>query len=124
MKYKLIEKANPQNREQKKFYASAVNIGKKDIKAISKEIAGRSSLTRGDIENVLINFIDELPTYLKDGFSVKLGDFGTMRLSLSSEGAELAKDFKSTSIKPKVVFTPGKEVKDAISKIEYVRITE
>jgi hypothetical protein len=39
-----------------------------EIKDFAKEIAGRSSLTRGDIENVLTNFIDELPTFLKLGF--------------------------------------------------------
>ncbi|MDR2816655.1 MAG: hypothetical protein LBB62_08145 [Proteiniphilum sp.] len=30
------------------------------------------------------NFLDELPTFLKIGMSIKLGDFGTLRLSLSS----------------------------------------
>lgn len=84
MKIKLVEKSNPNKREDKKWYANAVNAGTKGLKDISRDIAGRSSLTRGDIENVLSNFVDEMPKYLKDGFSIQLGELGTVRLSLSS----------------------------------------
>ena len=119
MKIKIVEKANPADRKQTKFYANAINAGKKDIRAIAKDIAGRSSLTRGDIENVLSNFLDELPKYLNDGFSVQLGYFGTMRISLSSEGAETPKKFKTESIKPKIIFTPGVELKAEMEKISY-----
>ena len=119
MKVKLIEKANPSDRKQVKLYASAINAGKKDIRAIAKDISGRSSLTRGDIENVLSNFLDELPKYLNDGYSVQLGYFGTMRVSLSSEGAETAKMFKTETIKPKIIFTPGTELKAEMEKNTY-----
>ena len=78
-----------------------------------------SSLTRGDIENVLSNFLDELPKYLNDGYSVQLGYFGTMRISLSSEGAVTAKKFKTETIKPKIIFTPGTELKAEMEKISY-----
>jgi predicted histone-like DNA-binding protein len=89
MKFKVIQKRNPAQPDAAgKWYASPVNAGKLTIKDFANEIAGRSSLTRGDIENVLINFLDELPTFLKVGMSVKLGDFGTVRLGLSSEGAD------------------------------------
>ena len=121
MKIRLVAKANPSKREEFKFYANPVNMGKKTIRDIAREIAGRSSLTRGDIENVLSNFLDELPEYLKDGFSVQLGEFGTMRLSLSSQGAPTAdpKTFPTSSIKPKVIFTPSKMLKDDLAKNSY-----
>ena len=88
MKIKLQKKKNPQKRTEEKFYANPVNLGKKTLRDIAHDIAGRSSLTRGDIENVLSNFMDCLPHYLRDGFSVQLGEFGTMRLTLSSEGLQ------------------------------------
>jgi hypothetical protein len=47
-----------------------VNAGKFTIRDFAKEIAGRSSLTRGDIENTLDNFLEELPTFLKIGMSI------------------------------------------------------
>jgi predicted histone-like DNA-binding protein len=121
MKYKVIERKNPQTPEKSgKYYANAVNAGKFTIKSFAKEIAGRSSLTKGDIENVLENFLDELPTFLKLGLSVQLGDFGTLRLSLSSEGADTPEAFKSDMIKgPKVIFTPGVDLKNALKDISY-----
>jgi predicted histone-like DNA-binding protein len=124
MKYKVIEKKNPQAPQTPgKFYANAVNAGKVTIKRFAKEIAGRSSLTKGDVENVLENFLDELPTFLKLGLSVQLGDFGTMRLSLSSEGTDTPEDFKADRIKSaKVIFTPGVDLKAALKDIAYEEV--
>ena len=122
MKIKLVERLNPIDRSKPaKLYANAVNAGKKDLKSIAKEIAGRSSLTRGDIENVICNFIDELPPLLKDGFSVQLGEFGTMHLALSSEGADTSEAFNTNSITYKVVFTPGISLKKELVDISYVK---
>ena len=119
MKIKLQKKKNPQKRTEEKYYANPVNLGKKTLRDIARDIAGRSSLTRGDIENVLSNFMDCLPHYLRDGFSVQLGEFGTMRLTLSSEGAATEKAFKTETIKPRVVFTPGRELKSELSVNSY-----
>ena len=119
MRIKLQKKKNPQKRTEEKYYANPVNLGKKTLRDIAHDIAGRSSLTRGDIENVLANFMDCLPHYLRDGFSVQLGEFGTMRLTLSSEGAATEKAFKTETIKPRVVFTPGRELKSELAANSY-----
>ena len=118
MKIKLQKKKNPQKRTEEKFYANPVNLGKKTLRDIAHDIAGRSSLTRGDIENVLANFMDCLPHYLRDGFSVQLGEFGTMRLTLSSEGAATEKAFKTETIKPRV------ELKAALRENSYETVKE
>ena len=120
MKIKLIQKQNPLDRSQPaKWYANAVNAGTKDLKAIATDIAGRSSLTRGDIENVLSNFLDRLPGYLMDGFSVKMGDLGTMRLTLSCDGSDTPETFNTASIKPKLKFVAGVDMKAEIAKTTY-----
>lgn len=120
MKYRLVQRFNPQRRNEKKWYANPVNAGKFGIKEFSKGIEGRSSLTRGDIENVLTNFTDEMPTFLKFGMSVKLGDFGTLRLTLSSEGVENKEDFHASKIKNvKVVFTPSAELRKHLENITF-----
>ena len=124
MKIKMVQRKNPQKKSEVKYYASPVNAGKKTLRDIARDIAGRSSLTRGDIENVLANFIDCLPHYLRDGFSVQLSEFGTMRLTLSSEGAETVKAFKTEKIKPRVTFTPGVELKAALRDNSYETVKE
>ena len=124
MKIKMVQRKNPQKKSEVKYYASPVNAGKKTLRDIAHDIAGRSSLTRGDIENVLSNFMDCLPHYLRDGFSVQLGEFGTMRLTLSSEGAATVKAFKTETIKPRVTFTPGVELKAALRENSYETVKE
>ncbi|MDR2969209.1 MAG: HU family DNA-binding protein [Tannerellaceae bacterium] len=127
MKYRVIERINPGDKNApKKQYASPVNAGKLTIKDLSAEIAGRSSLTRGDIENVLSNFLEQLPTFLKLGLSVQLGNFGTMRLNLQSEGVEQGKKFTGANITGvKLIFTPSVELKDSLADtpFEEVKIT-
>ena len=125
MKIKLVKRKKPGAKDDAgKLYANPVNVGKKTMHDIAKDIAGRSSLTRGDIENVLFNFIDRLPSYLRDGFSVQLGEFGTMRLTLSSEGSATVKAFKTETIKPRVTFTPGVELKAALRENSYETVKE
>ena len=121
MKFKVIQRRNPlQPAQPYKWYASPVNAGKFGIKEFSKGIEGRSSLTRGDIENVLTNFTDELPLFLKLGMSIKLGDLGTLRLTLSSEGTDNKEDFHASKIKNvKVVFTPSAELKRQLENITF-----
>ena len=66
------------------------------------------------------NLIEELPKYLIAGNSVKLGEFGTFRLSISGEGSDTKESYNASNIKSaKVVFTPGTELKKALEAIHY-----
>ena len=120
MKYKLIKRANPQKKEEQKWYASPVNNGKITKTEITKEIVNMSSLSRGDVSNVIENLLDTMPKYLLMGKSISLGEFGTLRLSFSSKGVEKTEEFKTHLIgKAKVVFTPSVEFKKALEGIKF-----
>ena len=121
MKYKVIEKVQPGNpKADKKQYASPVNAGNLTLKDLAKSIAANSSLSRGDIENVLTNFVEELPVFLKIGMSVKLGNLGTMRLNLKSEGVEKGKKFDASKINGvKIIFTPSTELKKSLEDVTF-----
>lgn len=122
MKYKLVEKANPQKREEKKWYANAVNQGTVSQREIAKNIADKSSLTVGDIANVIENLLEEMPKALVQGKSVHLEGLGTFRLSLSSEGADTEQGFTVGMIKSaKIIFTPSVEIKKILESIKYER---
>ena len=119
MKVNLVKRKNPQDKTKEKLYGNAVNLGTKTLHEISTDIAGRSSLTRGDIENVLSNFVDRIPAYLLDGFSVQMGEFGTIRISISSKGAAKAKEFNTDTIKIRVIFTPGVAFKKRLKDVAF-----
>ena len=58
-----------------------------------------------------------------DGQSVKLGELGTFRLSLSSEGCENEADFNTSKIKStKIIFSPGKFLKDNVDNVHFERV--
>ena len=121
MKYKLIQRGKPGDETApKKWYASPVKSGRSTEKNIAKEISSRSSLTAGDVMNVIQNFLDLLPNHLTDGKSVKLGDFGSFRISFSSEGVETEKEFTTDKIKGlKIIFTPSSDFKSELTKISF-----
>jgi predicted histone-like DNA-binding protein len=121
LKYKLIERGDPRDlTAPKKWYAMPVPSGKKDIRSLSNDIADISSLSRGDVSNVLTNLVEQIPKELLEGNSVSLGELGTLRIGFSSEGVAEEKDFKTTKIKNiKVIFTPGRLIKEEIQKAKF-----
>ncbi len=121
MRYKLVQKSNPvKPKDPKKWYASALHTGTITLHTLSKDIAGRSSLTAGDISNVIENLMERLPQYLIKGNSVKLGNLGTFRLSLSSEGVIKKEDFTTKKIKKtKMLFRPSTELKSELAQIKF-----
>ncbi|MGP1421958.1 MAG: HU family DNA-binding protein [Tannerella sp.] len=120
MKYKMIQRANPQDRTQIKWYAAPVNEGRVTQREIAADIVELSSLSRGDISNVIESLITIVPRYLMLGRSVNLGDLGTLRISFGSEGVDEKEVFIPSMIKGvRVVFTPSVELKNAIENIRF-----
>ena len=119
MFYRLVQKANPLDQEHKQRYATSVNAGKIDTRMIAKTLAQKSSLTTGDVINVLENLMEEIPRWLSLGYSVSLGELGTFRLSLSSQWVKEQKEFNTRTIKKKVVFLPSKSFKSELKTIPF-----
>lgn len=100
MKYKLIQKGKPGDPDApKKWYATPIKSGTITQKNLAQQISGRSSLTSGDVNNVIQNLLELLPQELIKGNSVQLGDFGTFRLSFSSDGVIQKRILPKTKLK-------------------------
>ena len=119
MFYRLVQKANPLDQEHKQRYATSVNAGKIDTRMIAKTLSQKSSLTTGDVMNVLENLMEEIPRWLSQGYSVSLWELGTFRLSLSSQWVKEQKEFNTRTIKKKVVFLPSKSFKSELKTIPF-----
>ena len=114
--FNVIERPNPLTKE-KKWYASPRLTGSRDLKSLSKDLSEVSSLSAGDVQNVIANLIDQLPKWLMEGYSVKLDGFGSFRLSFSSEGEAVKDDVTADSIKDVyVLFEPDVAIKERVSK--------
>jgi predicted histone-like DNA-binding protein len=123
MKYKLVQRVNPQDRSQVKYYAAPVidgNVSKSDV---TKEIASISSMSRGDVSNVFEGARDVAPKYVKMSKSITIGDLGTLRISFSSEGVDNPEDFNVNMIKDvRYIFTPSQELKLQLLDIHFERV--
>ena len=98
-----------------------------EVMVVAYGTAKRSSLTVGDIKNVIENFFDILPTFMLLGFTIKIDGLGTFRISFSSEGAE-TEDTKVTPDKMRsirILFRPDADLRARIlQEMEYERVTE
>jgi len=116
LQFNAVERPNPQTKE-KKWYATPRLTGKRTLKDLSEDIASVSSLSAGDVQNVIVNLIDQLPKWLMEGDSVKLDGFGTFRLSFSSTGVATRDEVTANGIKDiYVLFEPDEEIKDRVQK--------
>ncbi len=102
------------------YYANAKSIGKADREVISKIIADISTMSVVDTDASISAFLKVVPEQLANGMIVELGDFGSFRLSLSSEASETPEDVTAEKITgARVIFTPGRRFKEVLNNIRY-----
>lgn len=122
LQFNAVERPNPQTKE-KKWYASPKLTGKRDLRSLSKDLSEVSSLSAGDVQNVIINLIDQLPKWLMEGNSVKLDGFGTFRLSFSSNGVATKEEVTASNIKEiYILFEADEEIKERVKKTKVVPV--
>lgn len=122
MKFKILKRANPLDREKKLYYPAPVfgeQIGEDEL---TEEISYASSVNQSDVRSILSNLLEILPRHLMHGDSVNLEKFGIFRLSFESTGSENENDVSAQNItRPKVLFRPSTKLKNKISKTSFVR---
>ena len=125
VQYVTIARGNPQDpAAPKKYYAQAKGRSVLTFRNLSREIAeGSTTVSDTDVLAVLNDLIKILKRHLSNGEIVRLGDFGTFQVSLSSEGSETEAKFHSSLIRnPKVSFRPGIDLREMIATLKYERV--
>jgi predicted histone-like DNA-binding protein len=122
IKFKIIERGEPGvvGGGTKKFYASPVMDGEMNLVDLTKAIEKICTVSGADIRAVLYALVDVSVDNLANGTIVRLGDLGSMRISLSSEGLPTADEVKASSIKSSsVIFTPGPRIKEMLAAAKF-----
>lgn len=118
MKYKPVERVNPQNRDVTKWYAQIVLDGEASMDDIVAEIEKFSALSEPDIRGVIIALENVVQKHLSSGRMVRFDRLGTLYPSISSRGEESAEAVTSNSIRGyKINFRPGTRISKAIRDI-------
>lgn len=123
--YKLIERSEPGvlGGGKKKFYAVIENDGEFNLSELTTAIEKICTVSGADIRAVLYSLVDVAIDRLNRGTIVRLGDLGSMRVSLSSEGTEDTEKFNSKMIKnARVIFSPGKRIRTMLEQVEYHKV--
>ena len=126
IQYSLIQRVNPKDTTApRKFYAIAKSSGEETTRQLASEISKRNGLSIADVYAVLEAFIDLIPERLADGKIVRLGDFGSFSLTLSSEGTATAEEFTSALIKGNSLnFRPGKLIQKTLDTVDYAKVSD
>lgn len=122
IKFKVIERGQPgvAGGGTKKFYASPIMDGEMTLDDLTKAIERACTVNGADIRAVLYALVDISIDNLASGTIIRLGDLGSLRVSLSSEGKDKADDVSASAIKgTNVIFTPGPRIKDMLNTVKY-----
>lgn len=116
--YSVAALKNPAKQEEPaKFYAKAQASGTVDINELADDISYSTTLTDGDVLNVIRALIKQINRHIAKGEIVKLENLGTFQAQLQSEGAESAEEFNETMIrKVHLQFRPGMGLKNQLTK--------
>lgn len=112
--YSVAAMKNPiKQSEPPKYYAKMQANGVVDMDDLAEEISYATTLTDGDILNVLRALIKQMKRHLKGGKIVKLEKFGNFQFQICSNGTDTEKEFTPACItKVNIQFRPGALLKE------------
>ncbi len=118
--YKVVEKSNPQDRTQVKYYVQPIRKGTIGRAKIEDALVRETSLSKADIRGVLVTLGDIISDYLTEGFNVKLDELGTLSLRVKSEGAATIEEVSAGNVSGvSVGFRPSVELSDKVEKTQF-----
>jgi predicted histone-like DNA-binding protein len=107
-----------------KFFAKAQSSGETDFASICETISDRGTATKGDVMAAIEGCIFAMKTALKEGRIVRLGDFGSFQVGVSSEGTLTEKEFSSSKIKgAHILFRPGSDLTTMLNNLSYQKVS-
>lgn len=115
--YSVSARPNPRDKEAApKFYAKVQASGKVDFDTMANEISYATTLTDGDVSNVLRALVVQMKKHLADGKIVCLDGFGSFQFQLSGKGAETEKDYRTSLVrKMRIQFKPGRHIREVLN---------
>ncbi|MBP3775150.1 MAG: HU family DNA-binding protein [Bacteroidaceae bacterium] len=95
--YKIQKKASPKD-DSKKYYLQMSKAKHVSLEEIVKRVEKRSTVSRGDVMNVLDALQFEVIECLRNGDTVRLGDLGTFYTTMSSQGVATEEEAKKKNV--------------------------
>jgi len=125
IKISTTERVNLQAPEEpRKHYGVTQSAGEIGLMDLAKKISKSTTIGVPDVYAVIMALLIDIPENLLEGKIVKLGEFGTFRVTVSSDGADSAEEYSTTLIKKaNLNFRPGKAINDALSSAVFKKVS-
>jgi predicted histone-like DNA-binding protein len=108
----------------KKHYASPVHGREVSLEAMTKGIEKSSTVSGADIRAVLYAMVEEAVSGLSEGRIIRLGDLGSLRITISSEGKDTAEEVTAAAVKKAgVIFTPGAKLQEMLKNAKFTKVS-
>lgn len=122
--YSVVERKDPQSPEvEGKYYAQAQARGEAGIRELSQRIQQSCTVTRADVMAVLIALEDVVADSLANGEIVRLGELGSLQVSLRGKGAISPEEYHDGLIeKGKILFRSGETLSTMLDTLKFQRV--
>lgn len=99
------------------FYPATAPLTPIDIDQVATEISERCTVTRADIVGILKALETQLEHALLEGYTVRLGQIGSFRLTTSAVSVDNKEEVSADLIRaPRVRFTPSVWMKNKLRR--------
>lgn len=132
--YKVFQSQLPTKEGEKLFYPRLIKLGKiVGTQKLGELIAEKSSLTPGDVHNVIRNLMAVMKEQLLNSRTVRLDGLGTFTMiaRAGGKGVKTEKEVNSSQIKGlRCQFTPeytrnsGTQTRSLVEGVEYIALSE
>jgi predicted histone-like DNA-binding protein len=122
IKIKVVQKAQPgvPGGGEKKYYAAPVMGQEWDIERLTRSIEKISTVSGADIRAVLYALVDVTVDGLDEANIIRLGELGSLRVTLNSEGKATPEEVDVHCVKKAgVIFTPGQRIKEMLRNVKF-----
>ena len=122
--YSVAPRINPRDKEAApKFYGRVQANGDVSIREMSERIQQSCTVHKADVQAVLLALEDCITDALKGGEIVRLGDLGTLQISISSKGAVTEEEYDASLIKKaRINFRPGLALAGILTGLTYKKV--
>ena len=129
IRYKLIQRKDftkDAPKDGKRFYAQLVSNGTVSLDELCESIAEETALTSADVKSIFDRLPRILRRHLSEGRNVQLGELGSIRPTLGSQGALTKEGFNAATMmkKPGLMFTPGKLLQKTRDAMTFLRVKD
>ena len=119
IKYVIQGKKNPLKKTEIKYYPQMAPSTPMTLAQLVKRVEKRSTVSSADVKAVLDALQYEVIEALENGNSVRLGDLGSFRLTMKSQGVETVAEAKKKGAqlikKVNVQFTKSTTMRDTLT---------